>query len=194
MVEWQGRRVYAVKKFISEKRFLPHVFGLSALLLTLCLVKWTQISRLALLLRVLLVVFGYLAALCDAREKRVPNKLIIAMMGGWVLIMVPQMFFVTEEALGTMADGLAGFLTGGLIFWLVYAISRGGLGGGDVKLAATSGLYLGLDGVLSMMLYGSVLAASTGVVLILLKKIKPKDQIPLVPFLYVGILLTVFVR
>lgn len=194
MVEWQGRRVYAVKKFISEKRFLPRVFGLSALLLTLCLVKWTQISRLALLLRVLLVVFGYLAALCDAREKRVPNKLIIAMMGGWVLIMVPQMFFVTEEALGTMADGLAGFLTGGLIFWLVYAISRGGLGGGDVKLAATSGLYLGLDGVLSMMLYGSVLAASTGVVLILLKKIKPKDQIPLVPFLYVGILLTVFVR
>ena len=116
------------------------------------------------------------------------------MMGGWVLIMVPQMFFVTEEALGTKADGLAGFLKGGLIFWLVYAISRGGLGGGDVKLAATSGLYLGLDGVLSMMLYGSVLAASTGVVLILLKKIKPKDQIPLVPFLYVGILLTVFVR
>ena len=113
---------------------------------------------------------------------------------GEAMLIVQRQQSRNVQALGTMADGLAGFLTGGLIFWLVYAISRGGLGGGDVKLAATSGLYLGLDGVLSMMLYGSVLAASTGVVLILLKKIKPKDQIPLVPFLYVGILLTVFVR
>ena len=57
-----------------------------------------------------------------------------------------------------------------------------------------AGLYLGYDGALSALLYGSVLAALSALVLILGKKMTAKDTIPLVPFLYVGILLTEFVR
>ena len=44
------------------------------------------------------------------------------------------------------------------------------------------------------MLYGSVLAAVAGLLLILGKKITPKDAIPLVPFLYIGMLLTLLIR
>ena len=73
-------------------------------------------------------------------------------------------------------------------------VSRKGLGGGDVKLMAVSGLYLGAGSVLPAMLYGSVLAAVTAGVLIALKKIGRKDAIPLVPFLYAGMLITVFIQ
>ena len=59
---------------------------------------------------------------------------------------------------------------------------------------AVAGLYLGFGGVLPAMLYGSVLSALTALVLIALKKIKPRDSIPLVPFLYVGMMLTMFIR
>ena len=63
-----------------------------------------------------------------------------------------------------------------------------------MKLMAVSGLYLGADGVLPAMLYGSVLSALAAILLILCKKIERKDTIPLVPFLYAGMLVTVFIQ
>ena len=81
---------------------------------------------------------------------------------------------------------------GGGVFLLVYIISRHGLGAGDVKFMAIAGLYLGMNLVMSSMLIGSILSAITGIVLLCMKKISKKDEIPLVPFLYMGILLTIF--
>ena len=128
------------------------------------------------------------------RSKRVPNKLVGAMAAAWILVIVPQLFFQTEKALAIMLSGLIGFVMAGLLFLVVYLISRKGLGGGDVKLMAAAGLYLGVNGVLPAMLYGSVLASVFALVLILAKKIGRKDAIPLVPFLYVGMLLTMFLQ
>ena len=116
------------------------------------------------------------------------------MLGAWVLLLTPQLFFRTQQAIDWALNGGLGLLLGGAVFLTVYLISRKGLGGGDVKLMAVSGLYLGLDGVLPAMLYGSVLAAVAGLLLILGKKITPKDAIPLVPFLYIGMLLTLLIR
>ena len=75
---------------------------------------------------------------------------------------------------------------------LIYIISRNGLGGGDVKFMAVAGLYLGFSGTVPAILYGTLLAAFTGLVLIVLKKLGRKDTMPLVPFLFVGIMITIF--
>lgn len=106
-----------------------------------------------------------------------------------MLIIVPQLLYHTEETILLMLDGLAGFLSGGLVFLVVYLVSRKGLGGGDVKLMAVSGLYLGFERTLVTMLYGSVLAALVGCVLIVARRIGKKDPIPLAPFLLVGMVL-----
>ena len=116
------------------------------------------------------------------------------MASAWVVIVVPQLFLHTEQTLYLVFSGVTGFLLAGVVFLAVYLISRRGLGGGDVKLMAVAGLYLGFGGVLPAMLYGSVLSALTALVLIARKKIKPRDSIPLVPFLYVGMMLTMFIR
>ena len=100
----------------------------------------------------------------------------------------------SDLAFALVLNGLLGGLTGGMLFLLVYLISRRGLGGGDVKLMTISGLYLGLNGVLPSILYGSILLEVVAVILILMKKIGRKDAIPLVPFLFVGMVLTLLVQ
>jgi len=140
----------------------------------------------------LILVFGYIAAVLDARSNRIPNNLVIAMMAAWVIMMLPLLFLDTEAALTRLTDSGIGLATGGGLFFVLYLVSRKGLGGGDVKFIAAAGLYLGFKGILPVMLYGTILASLTGIVLIALKKIGRKDKIPLAPFLNAGILITVF--
>lgn len=176
----------------SGSAWLPYA-GLPVLMLTLWCVRREQAVG-VLLLREVLLAFGYAASLQDLREKRVPNSLILSMLGAWVVVIVPQLLLHTEQALVLLLSGLIGFFMGGLLFLMVYLVSRRGLGGGDVKLMAVSGLYLGAGGVLPAMLYGSVFSAVTAIVLIALKRIGRRDAIPLVPFLYAGMLITVFIQ
>lgn len=146
-----------------------------------------------LLWRYLLLGFGYIIATHDFRYKVVPNGYILAFLAVWVIITVPQMFSQIEPALEYLSNAAFGALIGGGLFMLVYIISKKGLGGGDVKFMTVAGLYLGLNGVLPVILYASVLSALTGLVLILFKRMSRKDAMPLVPFLYIGFLITVFV-
>jgi len=130
----------------------------------------------------------------DVRTKQVPNILILIMITVWLLLIVPIMFFDPGYAVSILTESLLGLLTGGGMFLLVYIISKKGLGGGDVKFIAAAGLFLGFSEIIPVILYGTILAAITGVILILAKKIKRKDTMPLVPFLFAGIIITAFIR
>ncbi len=65
------------------------------------------------------------------------------------------------------------------------------MGGGDVKLGAFMGLFLG-GYVLIALFLGSLIAATAGIVLILLGKLKRKDSLPFGPFLALGAVVTLF--
>lgn len=175
------------------KTVFPYV-GIPVMVLLLFLLNKEKEEPIILLLQEILLVFGYIAALGDYREMRVPNRLVAMMFGVWILVMVPQLFLQTEKTIVLLISAVIGAVLSGALFLAVYAISKKGLGGGDVKLMAVSGLYLGVGDVLPAMLYGSVLAAIVGLVLILIKKIGLRDAIPLVPFLYVGMLLAMIIQ
>lgn len=173
-------------------RQLAPYSGIPLLAITLLFVRWPDLDRFTLLQRELLLVIGYLIAIKDTRDKSIPNRMILALLVCWLFTIFPQLVVDIEIGLDRLTNAAIGFLIGGGLFLLVYLISKNGLGGGDVKLMAVVGLYLGMSGVLPAMLYGSILAAIFGLVLILLKKIGRKDTIPLVPFLYIGILIAIF--
>lgn len=173
------------------KKVLPYA-GLPLLEAALWLTR-RDAEPAALLLNGALAALGYLAALGDLRERRIPNRLVGGMLCAWILILVPQLFYRTEYALWLLLNGGVGFLLAGVLFLTVYLVSRKGLGGGDVKFMAVSGLYLGAD-VLPAMFYGSVLSAAAGLGLLLAKKIGRRDAIPLAPFLYAGILIVLFTQ
>jgi prepilin signal peptidase PulO-like enzyme (type II secretory pathway) len=163
-----------------------------ALIITLYFWQVGKLSFFTIFQYDLLLFFGYITAIQDYRTKRIPNAYIVMMFTAWFVTIFPQIFLHTDTIFTIAKDAGLGFLFGGGLFLLVYVISRKGLGGGDVKFMAASGLYLGFDGIFSAMLFGATLAALVGLVLILLKRVGRKDTMPLVPFLYIGILLTIF--
>ena len=172
---------------------LPYI-GIPVIGTAFLLLYASQTDLFIILLCELIIIFGYAAAVFDIKTKKIPNKLVLAMFAAWVLAMMPKLFLDIDTATVMLWDAVLGFVVCGGLFLLVYIISRKGLGGGDVKFMAVAGLYIGFAGALSAMLYGTVLAGLVGLVLMLFKKIGRKDTIPLAPFLYIGILITIFYR
>ena len=169
---------------------LPYI-GIPIICIATLIITGRRVDTNTLLQYEMLIIFGYFAALYDIKEKRVPNSLVLVMLAAWIIIIIPRLFIQTSATIALLFDASLGLVIGGGMFLLVYLISRKGLGGGDVKFMAASGLYLGLYRVLPAMLYGTVLAALTGIVLIAMKKITRKDTIPLAPFIYAGILIVI---
>ena len=72
------------------------------------------------------------------------------------------------------------------VLLLVAVISKGGMGGGDIKLAAVIGAFTGLPGAVITLLLSSLLGSVFGVTLILLGKAGRKTPVKFGPFLAVG--------
>lgn len=83
-------------------------------------------------------------------------------------------------------NALIGTFLGGGLFFLVAVLSRGGMGGGDIKLIAMIGAFLGWQAVLVTIFLSALLGAGVGLCLIILKKKGRKDPVPFGPFLAIG--------
>jgi leader peptidase (prepilin peptidase)/N-methyltransferase len=84
---------------------------------------------------------------------------------------------------------LLGILLGGVFFYLIALVSKGGMGGGDIKLIAMIGAFLGWQGAFFTILSGALLGSLVGVTLMVLGKKGRKDKVPFGPFLSVGAIL-----
>ncbi|MCM3733843.1 prepilin peptidase [Fictibacillus nanhaiensis] len=104
----------------------------------------------------------------------------------WFLAL--QVVFEYRSWLDAVAGGLLGFL-----FLLLLAIlSKGGIGGGDIKLMGVLGLVLGFQGAFITLMIASVVGLVIGVTGILLKKFTRKTEIPFGPYLALGALVTYY--
>ena len=81
---------------------------------------------------------------------------------------------------------LWGALAFGGVLFLVAVISKGGMGGGDVKLAAVIGSFTGLPGAFITLLLSSFLGAVYGVTLMLVGRAGRKTPVKFGPFLAVA--------
>lgn len=112
----------------------------------------------------------------------------IALIAGSFLLPDP---FMRADRLGYTAS-LIGFLAGGGFFYLVAVLSRGGMGGGDIKLMAMVGGLMGWKSVLLTTFAGSLSGSIIGIFLMLFKGKGRKTKIPFGPFLAFGTLVTLF--
>ncbi len=89
-------------------------------------------------------------------------------------------------------ESLAGILLGGGILFAIIVLSGGGMGGGDMKLGAMIGAFLGwklaLLGLLVSVLLGGLLA----IILLSLRLRGRKDPVPFGPFLATGAVVSLF--
>jgi leader peptidase (prepilin peptidase)/N-methyltransferase len=127
--------------------------------------------------------FLIIVSMIDLEHYIVPDRLVTAGLAGGILLGV----FSKDRGLFSVLLG-AGVAAGFLL--LVALLSKGGMGGGDIKLAFVTGLFLGWPlGPLGIFL-GSCLAGITGVFLLALRLKGRKDPIPFGPFIALGSLLS----
>ncbi len=131
-------------------------------------------------------------ALIDLDTKRLPNALVLpALAVGIVLLAAAAIVRGDVQALIGAGVGGAGLF----LLYLILALVSGGMGMGDVKLAAVLGLYLGflgwgnlLVGAFAAFLFGGVF----GLVLMLARRAGRKTAIPFGPWMILGAWLGVF--
>ena len=82
----------------------------------------------------------------------------------------------------SFTDHLLASLGGGFFFLLLAFISKGALGGGDIKLIAALGLWLGWKSLLSVIIYGAIAGGVAALVLLLTKKIQQKQYLAYGPY------------
>ena len=99
--------------------------------------------------------------------------------------------FVLQSLLGFKAS-VIGFLAGGGLFYAIAVLSKGGMGGGDIKMMAMVGSLTGWKSVLLTTFLGSLTGAFFGIFIMISQGKGRKTKIPFGPFLALGSLITLF--
>jgi len=86
---------------------------------------------------------------------------------------------------------LAGSGLGFGMMLVIYLVTRGGAGAGDVKLAALLGAMLGFPQIVAGLALGYILGGIAAVILLVLRIKSRKDPIPFGPALVIGTALVV---
>jgi len=96
-----------------------------------------------------------------------------------------------------LVDSVLGILVGGGLLWLVawaspFLFGKEGMGGGDIKLLAMIGAFLGWRPTLLTIMVGAIAGSVVGISLISLHVLKRDQYIPFGPFLAFGALVSLF--
>jgi leader peptidase (prepilin peptidase)/N-methyltransferase len=126
----------------------------------------------------------------DLDVQIIPDYLSLPGIGAGIL----ASFFIPEMR---VLDSLAGVLLGGGVLWGIAFLyekltGREGMGGGDIKLLAMVGAFLGWKGALFSLMGGAFLGSLVGLVMMLFQGKEKTYAIPFGPFLSLGALGFVF--
>ena len=139
--------------------------------------------------------FAFIAALIaitviDFYHQIIPDVISLPGIGVGLLasFFLPQITFF-DSLLGMLLGGGSLFLVATGYHWL---FKREGMGGGDVKLLAMIGAFLGWKSVILTIFLSSLIGSVTGILLILMKGKDFKFAIPFGPFLSLGAVLSLF--
>ena len=127
-----------------------------------------------------------IAAVCDLRNREIPNSISLGMLAVGMIGITPLSFLYS----------LLGLIIAALPYFAVDIVSKRNrfpIGGGDIKLMAGCGFVLGVGGGILQNLIALPIAIIYGMVITVIEKIKfNEESIPLAPFICVGGMLVYF--
>jgi leader peptidase (prepilin peptidase)/N-methyltransferase len=126
----------------------------------------------------------------DLEHGLILNKVVYpGMVVALLLALLPRPW-LTQWVVTGVANAALGGAIGFGIFLLIAIVSRGGMGWGDVKLAALIGLATGFPLVFLSIIMGAILGGIVAVALVIAKKRKRRQTIPFGPFLALAAMIT----
>jgi len=133
----------------------------------------------------------------DLDRKIIPDEATFGLLATGLLTSPWNPIFAARGDQFPLVQGLIGALTGGGVLLLIsifgqFLMKTEVMGGGDIKLLAGVGAFLGWDGALFTLFLASLSGGFFSVVGIILKRLRRKQQIPFGPFLNFGAIFTFF--
>nr|WP_315989276.1 A24 family peptidase [Desulforamulus aquiferis] len=122
----------------------------------------------------------------DLYHQIIPNRVLLV--SG--VLGLPLIYLQSLEILKT---GTIGFFVAGALLFIIALVSKGGMGGGDIKLAAVMGMFLGLKLVMVALFLAFLIGGIIGIILLATGQRGRKDPIPFGPFLALGSLIAALV-
>ncbi|MFA9399261.1 MAG: A24 family peptidase [Clostridiaceae bacterium] len=134
----------------------------------------------SIILGIMLIIIAFV----DIKLRLILDNIVIILIAiGFTWIAVGSISFVNAL--------LGMFLAGGILFLL--ALIPNAMGGGDVKLMFSLGLYLGYKNALVALFIAFIIASMYSILLLVKGKTGRKDYIPFGPFLAVGSFISLFI-
>jgi|GEM_PF-923943 len=105
---------------------------------------------------------------------------------------IPSMiyFLIVQLMNGSLGKGIIGLLVLGLTIYALAWITKGGIGGGDIKLYAALGAAFGMMSGLWIAAIASILAAIGSIPLLIIKRYRylpaKYNEVPMAPFIAAG--------
>ncbi|QFT90059.1 Type 4 prepilin-like proteins leader peptide-processing enzyme [Bacillus sp. THAF10] len=163
--------IYPLFELLTAVLFVtaPYLMGWTYELI----VAWTLISMLIIIV------------ISDLHYMLIPNKILLFFL---ILFMVER-FFIPYQ---TIPNHIIGFAVGFLIPLIVALVSRGGMGGGDVKLFAVLGFVLGWELVILTFFLSSLIGMVAALVGMLAGKVKRGVPFPFGPSIAVAAIIVYF--
>ena len=93
-----------------------------------------------------------------------------------------------------LLNHLTAALGGGVIFLVLAILTRGGIGGGDIKLIAALGLWLGTTALIDVVALGFIAGGIAAFVLLVFKHKKRTDKYAYGPYFTLAALLQLFLK
>lgn len=138
------------------------------------------------LLQIVFITFMVLATTTDLKETMVPDRFIVI---GSVLVLslrlIAKLSFVDYLISGAISFA---------ILFIILILSKGRMGGADVKLYGLIGFAIGLQDAVGSLFYASIIALLYHIPILVKNKgkIERDKEIPFVPFITMGVLCTYF--
>jgi len=134
----------------------------------------------------------YLVALSgiDLRTRLLPDQLTLPLMWLGLIGSLDNLYMPAKPAL---LGAIAGYVSLWLVWWLFKQVTgKEGMGRGDFKLLAALGAWVGLSGVLPIILVSSLVGAVIGSAWLLIKGRDRATPIPFGPYLAIAGLIVFF--
>lgn len=138
-----------------------------------------------LIVSLTLVSLFIIITVSDIKYMMIPDKVLLFFAP---LFLIERIFIPLDPWWNSITGAAVGFF----LLLLIAIVSKGGMGGGDIKLFAVLGLVLGWKLVLLAFFMSTLFGAVFGLIGMLMKKVSRGKPMPFGPYIAIGTLVTYF--